>query len=233
MFVVFSGILQAVAQTEPKTIALGELNAKARLLVFPTINFKPRMAGSVTVEVVIDLQNGEVVSATAVDGHPLLRGASAEAARQTKFAPLSPDLGRLLGNGTLVYKVTDLFRKSIENKKASSPLSFADSRKAIFNGRGESLKKPNYPDAARETCVGGKVEVLMLFNNWTGEIFAARAVTGSPLLFEAAESAVMKSKMTPSRFDGENDFFILGTIVYNFDGYAKRCGPKPRTTKTQ
>jgi TonB family protein len=45
-----------------------------------------RATGSVSVQVVIDTQ-GNVVSATAVSGHPLLRAAAEAAARGAKFSP--------------------------------------------------------------------------------------------------------------------------------------------------
>ncbi|QYO66445.1 energy transducer TonB [Leptolyngbya sp. 7M] len=45
-----------------------------------------RAEGPVTVQVLID-EDGNVVSASAVSGHPLLRAAAAAAARQAKFSP--------------------------------------------------------------------------------------------------------------------------------------------------
>jgi len=45
-----------------------------------------RASGTVTVRVVVD-ESGNVISASAVGGHPLLQQAAADAARQAKFAP--------------------------------------------------------------------------------------------------------------------------------------------------
>jgi TonB family protein len=73
----------------PKQISGGVLNSKA--LYLPKPNYPPaakavRASGPVTVEALID-ENGNVISATALTGHPLLRASAVEAARKTKFAP--------------------------------------------------------------------------------------------------------------------------------------------------
>ncbi len=73
----------------PKMISGGVLNGKATSL--PTPPYPPaaravRASGSVSVQVVID-ENGRVVSASAVSGHPLLRPAAESAARGARFSP--------------------------------------------------------------------------------------------------------------------------------------------------
>lgn len=73
----------------PKQISGGVLNGKA--IVLPKPPYPPaaravRAAGSVTVQVLVD-ENGNVVSATAVSGHPLLRTAATNAAKSAKFSP--------------------------------------------------------------------------------------------------------------------------------------------------
>jgi periplasmic protein TonB len=45
-----------------------------------------RASGAVNVQVTID-ENGNVISASAVSGHALLRGAAESAARASKFSP--------------------------------------------------------------------------------------------------------------------------------------------------
>ncbi len=73
----------------PKMISGGVLNGRATSL--PTPPYPPaaravRASGSVSVQVVID-ENGHVISATAVSGHPLLRAAAVAAARGARFSP--------------------------------------------------------------------------------------------------------------------------------------------------
>ena len=76
--------------TPPRApISGGVLNGKAINLpkpAYPPIAKAARAAGTVVVQVLID-ENGNVVSAHAVSGHPLLQGAAVGAARQAKFSP--------------------------------------------------------------------------------------------------------------------------------------------------
>jgi protein TonB len=72
-----------------KPVSGGILNGKAVSLpapAFPQLARRAQIEGTVTVEVVIDL-NGRVVSATAVDGPAMLRGAAEQAARLARFSP--------------------------------------------------------------------------------------------------------------------------------------------------
>lgn len=72
-----------------KPISGGVLNGKATRL--PTPAYPPaaktmRVGGAVSVQVVID-ENGNVISATAASGNPMLRTAAVNAARGAKFSP--------------------------------------------------------------------------------------------------------------------------------------------------
>jgi protein TonB len=72
-----------------KPVSGGVLNGKARSLPkppYPPAARAVRASGPVTVQVLID-ESGNVVSASAVSGHPLLRAAAAAAARGAKFSP--------------------------------------------------------------------------------------------------------------------------------------------------
>jgi TonB family protein len=73
----------------PKKVSLGVINGKASRLVtppYPAAAKAVRAAGAVNVSVSIDV-NGNVTSANAVSGHPLLRAAAEQAARASKFTP--------------------------------------------------------------------------------------------------------------------------------------------------
>ena len=73
----------------PKQISGGVLNGKATSLPkppYPPAARAVRAAGAVSVQVLID-ESGNVVSASPVSGHPLLRAAAAQAARGAKFSP--------------------------------------------------------------------------------------------------------------------------------------------------
>ena len=67
----------------------GILNGRAESLpspAYPAAAKAVKAAGTVAVQVTID-EGGNVISATAVGGHPLLRAAAVEAAREAKFKP--------------------------------------------------------------------------------------------------------------------------------------------------
>jgi len=206
----------------PKTLLIGVLNEKAKELVMPKLtNFQPRIAGSLYVQVKIDLQKGEVISATAVSGHPLLRFSAENAAKKAKFEPILKDFETIYGTGVLVYKVEDFTGKIIENKNPKPILPIIEFRTAIINGKAIKLEKPEYSDEARNNCAAGKVEVLTLIHSGSGEVFAAKAISGNELLFDSSEKAVMQSKFAPSNINGNNDFYVVSKIVYNFDSLAK------------
>ena len=70
-------------------ISGGVLNGKAISLPkppYPPIARAAHAAGTVTVQVLID-ENGNVVSARAVSGHPLLQAVAVQAARSARFSP--------------------------------------------------------------------------------------------------------------------------------------------------
>lgn len=70
-------------------ISGGVLNGKAISKpqpVYPTIAKAARAQGTVTVQILVD-EDGNVISAAAVSGHPLLQQGAVQAARQAKFSP--------------------------------------------------------------------------------------------------------------------------------------------------
>jgi protein TonB len=81
---------EAPKPTPPRApISGGVLNGKAISLpkpAYPPIARAAHASGTVVVQVLID-ENGAVVSAHAVSGHPLLQGAAVGAARQARFSP--------------------------------------------------------------------------------------------------------------------------------------------------
>jgi len=81
---------EAPKPTPPRApISGGVLNGKAISLpkpAYPPIARAAHASGTVVVQVTID-ENGSVIAAHAVSGHPLLQGAAVGAARQAKFSP--------------------------------------------------------------------------------------------------------------------------------------------------
>jgi TonB family protein len=88
-----------------KHISGGVLNGKAVNMPvpeYPAIAKAANASGAVTVEVTFD-EGGNVISAEAVSGHPLLRAAAVTAARQAKFPPTKLSGQAVKVSGVLVY----------------------------------------------------------------------------------------------------------------------------------
>jgi protein TonB len=92
--------------TPPKApISGGVLNGRAVRLVqppYPAIARSARASGQVRVQIVID-ENGNVVSAAPVSGHPLLQGAAVSAARASKFTPTKLSGMPVKVSGVIIY----------------------------------------------------------------------------------------------------------------------------------
>ena len=83
------GVGGGIGTTPGAAINGGVLNGKATSLPpaeYPVLARQAKATGTVTVQVLID-EGGNVISATAVSGHPLLRAAAVKAARDAKFSP--------------------------------------------------------------------------------------------------------------------------------------------------
>lgn len=91
-----------------KTISGGVLNGKAISLpkpAYPPIAKAAHATGTVMVQVLVDEQ-GTVVTAHAISGHPLLQAAAVSAARQAKFAPTRLSGHAVKVSGTIKYDFT-------------------------------------------------------------------------------------------------------------------------------
>ncbi len=97
--------LQKVSPKLPLTVSGGIVNGKALKLVrppYPMAARAVRAAGIVDVQVMID-ENGDIISAEAISGHPLLRSAAIQAARASKFSPTTLQEQPVRVSGIIVY----------------------------------------------------------------------------------------------------------------------------------
>ncbi|HMF56111.1 MAG TPA: TonB family protein [Pyrinomonadaceae bacterium] len=86
-------------------ISGGVLNGRAISLPkppYPPIARAAHAEGQVIVKVVID-EDGNVISAQALSGHPLLRAAAVDAARHARFAPTQLSGQPVKVSGTIIY----------------------------------------------------------------------------------------------------------------------------------
>ncbi|HJR09670.1 MAG TPA: energy transducer TonB [Pyrinomonadaceae bacterium] len=87
------------------TISGGVLNGKAISLpqpAYPPLAKAARASGVVHVQVLLD-ENGTVISANAIAGHPLLQHAAVQAARRASFAPTRLSGQPVKVSGTIAY----------------------------------------------------------------------------------------------------------------------------------
>lgn len=92
-------------QAGTRTVSGGIVNGKATYLAKPAYPEAARAVnaqGTVSVQITID-EDGIVLSATAVSGHPLLRAASEAAAREAKFLPTLLSGQPVKVSGVLTY----------------------------------------------------------------------------------------------------------------------------------
>lgn len=88
-----------------RPVNVGVLNSRALNLptpAYPTAARTMRASGRVTVQVTVD-ETGNVSSAKATSGHPLLRQAAEAAARQSRFSPIIVNNQAVAATGLLVY----------------------------------------------------------------------------------------------------------------------------------
>jgi len=86
-------------------VSVGVVNSRAISLAkpdYPAAAKAINVSGSVSVQVVID-KEGNVTSASAVSGHPLLRAASVKAALASKFSPIKVGGQAVEATGVVVY----------------------------------------------------------------------------------------------------------------------------------
>lgn len=95
-----------LSQAVPKSpLSVGQINAKAVKLprpFYPEAARRMNAQGAVRVEVLVD-ESGKVISARAVSGHMLLRGAAVSAARQAAFTPVQVSGQPVRVSGYITY----------------------------------------------------------------------------------------------------------------------------------
>ncbi len=84
----------------------------------------------------------------------------------------------------------------------------------VSYGKPISLPKPKYPAKARAARASGGVTVQATVDE-TGKVVEAKAVSGDPLLYEAAEKAARKAKFKPFMSNGA-PVSVTGVITYSF-----------------
>jgi protein TonB len=152
------------------------------------------------------------VSAKASDVPPVRRGVATVLGSSDSNAAVAMPSGP--GTGTITtqppVKVIDEPPPPPEEKpKPRAPVSGG-----VLNGKAISLPKPSYPPIARAAHAAGTVVVQVLIDE-NGNVVSATAVSGHPLLTQAAVNAARSAKFSPTKLSGQ-PVKVTGVIQYNF-----------------
>ena len=84
----------------------------------------------------------------------------------------------------------------------------------VLNGKALNLPKPDYPADARNAHATGTVVVQVTVDE-AGNVIAAHAVSGHPLLQQVSVNAAFQAKFSPTSLMGE-PVKVTGVITFNF-----------------
>jgi Ca-activated chloride channel family protein len=85
----------------------------------------------------------------------------------------------------------------------------------VVNGKAVSLPKPAYAGGGAMARAAGQVSVQVTIDE-SGNVVAAKAVGGNPLLRASAVEAARHARFAPTMLSGK-PVKVVGAIVYNFD----------------
>ena len=84
----------------------------------------------------------------------------------------------------------------------------------VINGKAKNLPVPVYSSAAKAINAAGNVDVQVLIDE-SGAVVSAKAVSGHPLLRDAAERAARAARFSPTLLSNQA-VKVSGVIVYKF-----------------
>ena len=84
----------------------------------------------------------------------------------------------------------------------------------VENGRALHLPKPGYPRIARMGGAAGEVKVQVIIGE-EGNVIAAAAISGHPLLYGVSVAAARQSTFSPTKLEGK-PVKVVGVLQYNF-----------------
>ena len=153
----------------------------------------------------------KTISAKASDVPPVRKGVvTMVGSSDTNAAqPMAPGAGsgQIIG-GPAKVEIKD------EPPPPPKPAPHAPISGGVLNGKAVRLVQPPYPPIARSAHASGQVVVQVLIDE-NGNVVAAHATSGHPLLQAAAVNAARASKFTPTKLSGQ-PVKVNGVIIYNF-----------------
>ena len=153
------------------------------------------------------------ISAKASDIPPVRKGVVTMqgSGNSNALAPMAPGngTGSIVSNAPAKVEITDAPPPPPPKPTPHAPISGG-----VLNGKAVHLVQPPYPAIARSAHASGQVVVQVLIDE-NGNVVAAHATSGHPLLQGAAVNAARSSKFTPTKLSGQ-PVKVNGVIIYNF-----------------
>jgi TonB family protein len=199
----------------PKVDAPGDAISKVQPDYPPTAR-QVNASGEVRVEVIIG-ENGRVISAKAVSGHPALRSAAEDAASKWVFKPTEAGGKPVQVKGTLSFvfnhppppaSVPPAVETGAETSKKITVSG------GVLQGKATHRVQPPYPPIAKAARASGAVQVQVTIST-IGEVIEANVISGHPLLRDAALQAARQWLFKPTELSGV-PVKVQGILTFNF-----------------
>jgi protein TonB len=154
----------------------------------------------------------KTISAKASDVPPVRKGVVTMVGTSdtNATAPMAPGAG----TGQIISGPAKVEIKDEPPPPPPKPTPHAPISGGVLNGKAVHLVQPPYPPIARSAHASGQVVVQVLIDE-NGNVVAAHATSGHPLLQAAAVNAARSSKFTPTKLSGQ-PVKVNGVIIYNF-----------------
>ncbi|HEX2270918.1 MAG TPA: TonB family protein [Pyrinomonadaceae bacterium] len=169
-------------------------------------------------ELIADVTRTELVpkevSAKASDVPPVRRGVTTVLGTSDSNAQVAMPSGPGAGTVTTAPSRVDIADEPPPPPEPKPTPRAAPISGGVLNGKAISLPKPGYPAIARAAHASGTVVVQVLIDE-NGTVVSAKAVSGHPLLINAAVSAARQAKFSPTKLSGQ-PVKVTGVIQYNF-----------------
>src|SRR5436305_7221065 len=216
-----AGILMAPAYIDQQTLELTALIAPVPVpQAAKPAEVKPEKViieknVDVRKELIADVSRADLVpktvSAKASEVPPVRKGVvtMVGTANTNAVAPIAPGT-----TGSIISAPTKVEVKEEPPPPAPKPTPHAPISGGVMNGKAVHLVTPPYPAIARSAHASGAVQVQVLIDE-NGNVIAAHAMSGHPLLRAAAQAAAHASKFTPTTLSGQ-PVKVNGVIIYNF-----------------
>jgi len=153
------------------------------------------------------------ISAKASDVPPVRRGVTTVVGSSDSNAsapmPAGPGAGNVVAAPARVQIADEPPPPEVKPTPPRAPISGG-----VLNGKAISLPKPAYPPIARAAHASGTVVVQVTIDE-NGNVIAAHAVSGHPLLQGAAVGAARQARFSPTKLSGQ-PVKVTGVIQYNF-----------------